>query len=62
VRDRGRGFDLAAVESGRGIGLISMQERIKLVDGHLSIKSQPHAGTTIHAQVPSTPHQTAASC
>ena len=61
VRDRGRGFDPAAVESGRGIGLVSMQERIKLVDGHLSIKSQPQEGTTIHARVPSIPHEVAVS-
>jgi PAS domain S-box-containing protein len=62
VRDRGCGFDPAAVESGRGIGLISMHERIKLVDGHLSITSQPQEGTTIHARVPSTPPEVAASC
>jgi PAS domain S-box-containing protein len=61
VRDRGRGFDPAAVESGRGIGLISMQERIKLVDGRLSIRSQPQEGTTIHARVPSTPREAAVS-
>jgi signal transduction histidine kinase len=61
VRDRGRGFDPAAVESGRGIGLISMHERIKLVDGRLSIKSQPQEGTTIHARVPSTPREAAVS-
>jgi len=29
-----------------------MQERLKLVDGELSIDSQPMCGTTIHARVP----------
>jgi PAS domain S-box-containing protein len=47
-------LDLAAVKSGRGIGLISMEERVKLVGGHLEIASRPQAGTTIHARVPST--------
>jgi len=54
VADRGRGFDVAEVATGRGIGLISMQERVKLVGGHLSIESQPLKGTTIRARVPST--------
>lgn len=53
VHDDGRGFDLAAVKSGRGIGLISMEERVKLVGGHLAIASRPQGGTTIHARVPS---------
>jgi len=36
----------------RGLGLISMAERVKLVDGQLSVDSQPNRGTTIHARVP----------
>jgi PAS domain S-box-containing protein len=36
----------------RGLGLISMEERLKLVKGTLSINSQPKRGTTIHARVP----------
>ena len=52
VRDRGPGFDVAAATRGRGIGLISMQERVKLVGGHLAIESRPQQGTTIHARVP----------
>jgi PAS domain S-box-containing protein len=51
VRDRGKGFDVAATRAGRGLGLVSMEERIKLVDGELSIESQPHQGTTVHARV-----------
>ena len=31
---------------------ISMEERIELVDGVLSIKSQPQQGTNIYARVP----------
>jgi signal transduction histidine kinase len=57
VGDDGAGFDVAAARSGYGIGLISMEERIKLVDGVLSITSQPQHGTDIHARVPLAPDE-----
>jgi signal transduction histidine kinase len=52
VEDDGAGFDVEATKRGHGIGLISMEERIKLVDGVLSIRSQPQHGTNIYARVP----------
>jgi PAS domain S-box-containing protein len=52
VRDSGIGFDLKTALKGRGLGLNSMHERMKLVDGELSVESQIHRGTTIHARVP----------
>ena len=52
VSDSGRGFDPQATTSGHGLGLTSMKERVKLVDGHLSIESKPLRGTTIRAGVP----------
>jgi PAS domain S-box-containing protein len=52
VRDLGRGFDPEAVMNNRGLGLISMQERVNLVKGTFSIDSRPDAGTTIHVRVP----------
>jgi PAS domain S-box-containing protein len=55
VSDSGLGFDPAIAMNGRGLGLISMQERLKLVAGELSIKSHPTVGTTIHARVPFSP-------
>jgi PAS domain S-box-containing protein len=51
VRDRGIGFDPAATMKGYGLGLINMKEHLKLLDGELSIESQPQRGTTIHARV-----------
>jgi len=51
VRDHGKGFDVEAARTGRGLGLVSMEERIKLVNGALSIDSQPGRGSTIHARV-----------
>jgi PAS domain S-box-containing protein len=56
VRDQGKGFDLEQVLSGHGIGLISMRERTRLVNGTISIESKPNCGTTIDVDVPlSTP-------
>ena len=52
VKDSGVGFDREAAKESRGLGLISMEERLKLVKGSLSIESQFKRGTTIHARVP----------
>jgi signal transduction histidine kinase len=52
IQDSGEGFDSEAAKKSRGLGLISMQERLKLVKGTLSIESQPKRGTTIRARVP----------
>ena len=52
VSDSGKGFDTEAAIKGTGLGLTSMQERVKLVNGELSIDSQRNRGTTIHARVP----------
>jgi PAS domain S-box-containing protein len=52
VRDSGVGFDPNEAMRGRGLGLTSMKERLKLVNGELIIDSQLQRGTTIHARVP----------
>jgi PAS domain S-box-containing protein len=52
VRDRGRGFNLQSALSKGGLGLISMQERLHLVDGRISIRSYPKHGTEIDVWVP----------
>ena len=51
VRDHGVGFNVEASKLGQGLGLASMEERLKLVDGELAIESQPNRGTTIDARV-----------
>jgi len=51
VSDAGAGFDIDTAKASRGLGLISMEERLRLVGGELSINSQPKRGTTIHARV-----------
>jgi PAS domain S-box-containing protein len=55
VRDSGIGFDPEEAMKGSGLGLVSMTERLKLVNGSLSIDSQLERGTTIQARVPLTP-------
>jgi PAS domain S-box-containing protein len=55
VHDSGVGFEPEEAIKGRGLGLTSMKERLKLVQGKLSIDSKPQRGTTIHARVPVIP-------
>jgi len=52
VSDSGRGFDLDGAMHGRGLGLTSMQERVRVVNGTIMIQSKPKGGTTIHVRVP----------
>jgi PAS domain S-box-containing protein len=52
VEDSGAGFDPEETMRGRGLGLTSMNERLKVVGGHLSIHSQLGHGTRIHAVAP----------
>lgn len=52
VSDAGTGFDLVEAMGSRGIGLISMRERLQLVNGTFTVESSPGHGTTIRARVP----------
>jgi len=52
IRDSGKGFDVESALQGKGLGLTSMRERVRLVNGTISIESKPMAGTTIHVRVP----------
>jgi len=56
INDDGEGFDISEIkhieESGRGRGVFSMRERIKILGGTLLGQSQPGQGTTIWVQVP----------
>ena len=52
VHDSGAGFDPTLTTAEHGLGLTSMNERLKLVSGELSIHSRPQEGTTILARVP----------
>jgi signal transduction histidine kinase len=53
VCDEGRGFDLKEITNNGGIGIRSMEERVRLLGGRFEIHSEPTRGTRIEACVPS---------
>jgi signal transduction histidine kinase len=57
ISDSGRGFDSETAMQGRGLGLASMRERVRLVNGTITVESTLEGGTTIHVCVPLTPVQ-----
>jgi signal transduction histidine kinase len=52
VSDSGKGFDVESTMQGKGLGLTSMRERVRLVNGTIAIESKPMHGTTIHVRLP----------
>jgi len=55
VSDTGAGFDLESALKSGGIGLSSMLERVRLINGTISIDSKPLRGTTINVRAPLAP-------
>jgi len=51
VTDNGIGFE-PDVRHGHGLGLVSMEERLHLVGGRLSVRSASRKGTSVFASVP----------
>ena len=54
VEDQGVGFDPAGGHSQPGLGLSSMEERVRLIQAKLSVTSAPGRGTTVEVRVPLT--------
>lgn len=52
IADAGKGFEPDLDNPAAGIGLVGMRERLRLVGGRLSVKSEPQRGTEILAEVP----------
>jgi PAS domain S-box-containing protein len=52
VSDNGVGFDQGLTNQQTGLGLISMTERIRLVNGTLSFRPSPSQGAQVEATVP----------
>jgi PAS domain S-box-containing protein len=52
ISDSGKGFSLEEALQGPGLGLTSMRERVRLINGTITIASQPMGGTTVHVRVP----------
>jgi signal transduction histidine kinase len=52
VADDGCGFDLTEARGRGGLGLISLDERARLVDGQVTIRTGPKGGTEVQVLVP----------
>ena len=52
ITDDGRGFDPELARRTGGLGLISIEERVALLKGHLAIDTAPGQGTRIRLRVP----------
>ena len=53
ITDDGRGFDSAQMrQPGGGLGLVSIEERARLVRGTVEIDTQPDEGTRLHVRIP----------
>lgn len=54
IQDDGKGFvkDLAGVPA-RGLGLLSLEERVRLLNGTFRIRTRLRYGTEVHAWIPS---------
>jgi signal transduction histidine kinase len=58
VVDDGKGFDVARARQNGGLGLLSIEERARLVCGELTVDSYLQQTTIVHASIPAPP----ASC
>ena len=52
VEDFGKGFDVEAARGKGGLGLISMQERVRLVGGELLLRTKAGDGTLVQLSIP----------
>jgi PAS domain S-box-containing protein len=53
VTDNGKGFDVGAVpEGGKGLGLVSITERVRLAGGTVSIVAEVTKGTRVVVRIP----------
>ena len=53
IKDNGKGFEVAKGPNRKSrLGLLGMQERMRLLGGDFTVLSKPGQGTTIHVRVP----------
>jgi two-component system sensor histidine kinase UhpB len=52
VSDRGNGFEVPRRRRNGGLGLVTMEERVRILGGRFEIRSAPDRGTTVRASVP----------
>jgi signal transduction histidine kinase len=54
ITDDGEGFEVSGARQDGGLGLVSIEERARLVKGRVAIRSSRRQGTTIDVRVPLT--------
>ena len=52
VSDAGKGFDPVAVKGRGGLGIVGIEERVRLLAGSFSIEAQPKKGTAVDVHIP----------
>jgi len=52
VNDEGKGFDVETAKRGSGLGLLSAEERVNLLQGTFEVKSIPGVGTKVTVRIP----------
>ncbi len=52
IRDEGVGFDLPSARPQGGLGLIGIEERVRLVGGSVSFETAPGCGTSVRVRLP----------
>ena len=53
IADDGKGFDLVGTRvKGAGLGLVSIDERVRLLGGRVRIDTQPQGGTKVQVRIP----------
>ena len=53
ISDEGRGFDVETARS-RGLGMVSVEERVRICQGTVQVTSKLNRGTTLTARIPLT--------
>ena len=57
IADDGKGFDMIGTRAdSKGLGLVSINERVRLAGGTVSIATEVNKGTRVRVQVPATRH------
>jgi signal transduction histidine kinase len=52
IKDSGVGFEVAAARGKGGLGIVSMEERVRLAGGELTVDSRPGGGVRIAVRIP----------
>jgi signal transduction histidine kinase len=56
IEDDGKGFDVSKTRTGKGMGLMNIQERVKAFNGNVTINSSSEMGTEIIVEIPTLIH------